>query len=251
MLDLEGKVALVTGGSSGIGRATAELLARENAKVAIADIKPGVTVQTIEKEGGTATFMQADLRKDSQVKRLVEGCVRKYGTVDIVCNIAGIELVRPLVETTEEEWDRVVDTNLKSVFLVSRRVLPYMIERKKGVIINIASQLGIVARENLAAYSATKAGVILLTKAMALEHAKDGIRVNCVCPGAIETPLLDRILRNERDPKEGRKMLVGKHPIGRLGRPEDVAQAVLFLASERSSFVTGAALVVDGGYTIY
>jgi dihydroanticapsin dehydrogenase len=250
-LELEGKVALVTGGNSGIGRAIAELFAREKAKVAIADIKPGETVQAIEREGGTATFMQADLRNDPQVKRVVDGCVKKYGTVDILCNNAGIELVRPLLETTEEEWDRVVDTNLKSVFLVSRHALPYMIEKRKGVVVNTASQLGIVARENLAAYSATKAGVILLTKAMALEHAKDGIRVNCVCPGAVETQMTDRILRNGRDPKKGRKMLIGNHPIGRLGRPEEIAQAVLFLASERSSFVTGAALVVDGGYTIY
>ena len=250
-MELEGKVALVTGGNSGIGRAIAELFAREKAKVVIADIKRGDTVQTIAKEGGSATFIQADLRDDSQVKRLVAGCVKKYGTLDIVCNNAGIELVGPLVETTEEEWDRVVDTNLKSVFLVSRHALPHMIEKRKGIIVNTASQLGIVARENLAAYSASKAGVILLTKAMALEHAKDGIRVNCVCPGAIETPMINRILRFESNSKESRKLLVGKHPIGRLGRPEEIAQAVLFLASERSSFVTGAALVVDGGYTIY
>lgn len=250
-MELEGKVALVTGGNSGIGRAIAELFAREKAKVVVADIRRGETVQTIEKEGGTAIFIRADLRDDSQVKRLVDGCVKKYGTLDIVCNNAGIELVGPLVEATEEEWDRVIDTNLKSVFLVSRHALPYMIRKRKGIIVNTASQLGIVARENLAAYSASKAGVILLTKAMALEHAKDGIRVNCVCPGAIETPMTNRILRFESDSRKGRKLLVGKHPLGRLGRPEEIAQAVLFLASERSSFVTGAALVVDGGYTTY
>ncbi|MBI3022428.1 MAG: SDR family oxidoreductase [Thaumarchaeota archaeon] len=249
-MELEGKVALVTGGNSGIGRAVAELFAREKAKVVIADIKRGETARAIEQQGGVATFIPADVRDDSRVKRLVDGCVKKYGTLDIVCNNAGIELVGPLVETTEEEWDRVVDTNLKSVFLVSRHALPYMIERRRGAIVNIASQLGIVAMENLAAYSATKAGVILLTKAMALEHAKDGIRVNCVCPGAIDTPLTDRILRHQQDPKKGRKTLIAKHPIGRLGRPEEIAQAVLFLASERSSFATGAALVVDGGYSI-
>ncbi|MBI3116422.1 MAG: SDR family oxidoreductase [Thaumarchaeota archaeon] len=249
-MELEGKVALVTGGNSGIGRAVAELFAREKAKVVIADIKRGETARAIEQQGGVATFIPADVRDDSRVKRLVDGCVKKYGTLDIVCNNAGIELVGPLVETTEEEWDRVVDTNLNSVFLVSRHALPYMIKKRKGVIVNIASQLGIVAMENLAAYSATKAGVILLTKAMALEHAKDGIRVNCVCPGAIDTPLTDRILRHQQDPKKGRKTLIAKHPIGRLGRPEEIAQAVLFLASERSSFATGAALVVDGGYSI-
>ncbi len=244
-------MALVTGGNSGIGRATAELFAREKAKVVIADIKQGETVQTIEKQGGVAKFIPTDVRDDSQVKRLVDGCVKKYGTLDIVCNNAGIEVVRPVLETSEEEWDNVVDTNLKSVFLVSRHALPYMIRKREGVIVNIASQLGIVATENLGAYSATKAGVILLTKAMALEHAKDGIRVNCVCPGAIDTPLTDRILKHQQNQQKARKILAGKHPIGRLGRPEEIARAVLFLASERSSFATGAALVVDGGYTIY
>ncbi len=249
-MEPEGKVALVTGGNSGIGRAVAELFAREKAKVVIGDIKRGETARAIEEQGGVATFIQADVRDDSQVKRLVDGCVRKYGTLDIVCNNAGIEVVRPLLETSEEEWDNVVDTNLKSVFLVSRHALPYMIRKRRGVIVNIASQLGIVATENLGAYSATKAGVILLTKAMALEHAKDGIRVNCVCPGAIDTPLTDRILRHQKNQQRGRKILIAKHPLGRLGRPEEIAHAVLFLASERSSFATGAALVVDGGYTI-
>lgn len=250
-MELEGKVALVTGGNSGIGRAIAKLFAREKAKVVIADIKRGKTVQAIEEQGGVASFIQADVRDDSQVKRLVDGCAKKYGTLDILCNNAGIGVVSPLLETSEEEWDNVVDTNLKSIFLVSRHALPYMIRKRKGVIVNIASQLGIVATENLAAYGATKAGVIHLTKTMALEHARDGIRVNCVCPGAVDTPLLDRILRHQEDQQRSRRILIAKHPLGRLGRPEDIAHAVLFLASERSSFATGAALVVDGGYTIY
>lgn len=250
-MELDGKVALVTGGNSGIGRATAELLAKEKAKVVVGDIKEGETVRAIEKAGGIATFFQADVRDDTQSKRLADECIKKYGTLDIVCNNAGIAVVRPFLETTEEEWDNVVDTNLKSIFLISRHALPHMIKKRKGVIVNIASQLGIVAMENLAAYCATKAGVIHLTKAMALEHAKYGIRVNCVCPGAIDTPLTEGILKDGRDPVEGRKLLVGKHPIGRLGRPEEIAQAVLFLASDRSSFTTGSALVVDGGYTIH
>lgn len=249
-MELSGKVALVTGGSSGIGRAIAKLFAREGAKVVIGDIHPGNTVEEISRDGGTSIFVKTDVRVTEEVRRLVEAAIREYGRLDIVCNDAGIELIKRLVDTTEDEWDRVFDTNLKGVFLVSKQALPHFIEQKSGVVVNVASQLGIVGGERWGAYCASKAGVIQLTKVMALEYARYNIRANCVCPGAIETPMVERELSMEPNRELASKVMISQHPIGRLGTPEEIAQAVLFLASSRSSFVTGAALVADGGYTI-
>jgi len=251
-LELESRIAIVTGGGSGIGRAISRLYAAEGAKVVIGDIKADgeVTVEDIRKHGDDAIFVRTDVRDPSQVRRLLDVAVEKYGGIDIVCNNAGIELVRRLVDTTEEEWDMVINTNLRSSFLVSKYALPRMIRKGKGVIINIASQLGLVGFENLTVYCASKGGLILLTKAMALEYAKHGIRVNCICPGAIDTPMLEREVKLMEDPDEARRMFVSKHPLGRLGTPEEIAQAALFLASDRASFITGESLVVDGGYVI-
>lgn len=251
-MELEGRIAIVTGGGSGIGRAISRLYAAEGAKVVIGDIKADseVTVEDIRKHGDDAIFVRTDVRDPSQVRRLLDVAVEKYGGIDIVCNNAGIELVRRLVDTTEEEWDMVINTNLRSSFLVSKYALPRMIRKGKGVIINIASQLGLVGFENLTVYCASKGGLILLTKAMALEYAKHGIRVNCICPGAIDTPMLEREVKLMEDPDEARRMFVSKHPLGRLGTPEEIAQAALFLASDRASFITGESLVVDGGYVI-
>jgi dihydroanticapsin dehydrogenase len=249
-MELSGKVALVTGGNSGIGRAISKLFAKEGAKVVIGDIHPGETVDEIKSEGGTCIFVEMDVRVNDDAKRLVDAAIHEYGKLDIVCNNAGIELIQRLVETTEDEWNKVLDTNLKGVFLVSRYALRYLIEQKNGVVVNVASQLGIVGSERWGAYCASKAGVILLTKVIALEYAKYNIRANCVCPGSIYTPLVERELGLERDPKLAKEIMISQHPIGRLGTPEEIAQAVLFLASSRSSFVTGTALVADGGYTI-
>jgi NAD(P)-dependent dehydrogenase (short-subunit alcohol dehydrogenase family) len=252
-MELEGRVAIVTGGNSGIGRAVSETLARENAHVVIGARNAeagGQTVEAIQKKGGTAVFVRTDVQDSAQVERLVEEAVARYGTVDIVCHSAGTELVKLLVDTTDEEWDMVMNTNVKGAYLVSKYALPYMIAKRKGVIINISSQLGFVGFERFSAYCASKGAIIQLTKAMALEYAKYGIRVNCVCPGAIETPMIERELRHFEDPVETRRKLITDHPIGRIGRPEEVAEAVLFLASERSSFVIGESLIVDGGYVI-
>lgn len=250
-MELDDKVAIVTGGGSGIGRAISKLYAAEGAKVVIGDIKVGgETVEGIRRDGNDPIFVRTDVRDPSQVRRLLNATVERYGGVDIVCNNAGIELVRRLVDTTEEEWDMVINTNLRATFLVSKYALPHMIVKGKGVIVNIASQLGLVGFENLTVYCASKGGLILLTKAMALEYAKHGIRVNCICPGAIDTPMLDREVRLMEDPDEARRMFVSKHPLGRLGTPEEIAQAALFLASDRASFITGESLVVDGGYVV-
>ena len=249
VLELANKVAIVTGGSSGIGQAISLLFAREGAKVMIADINSADdTLATIRNAGGQAEFINTDVSDSSQVRRLVSETLRMLGAVDVVCNNAGVELLKLVTETGEDEWDRVIDINLKGPFLVSKYVLPHMISKKDGAIVNIASQLGVVGAERFSAYCASKGGLILLTKAMALECAKYGVRVNCVCPGAIETPMLDREVNLENRPDEARIRFLSKHPVGRLGRPEEVANAVLFLASDKASFITGEALLVDGAY---
>jgi NAD(P)-dependent dehydrogenase (short-subunit alcohol dehydrogenase family) len=249
ILELDGKVAIVTGGSSGIGHAISVLFAKENAKVVIADIKPAEeTMAIIRACGGRAEFVKTDVRDSSQVQHLVDETLRLFGTVSIVCNNAGVELVKLLTDTSEDDWNRVIDINLKGPFLVAKHVLPHMIRRKRGAIINTASQLGIVGAENFTAYCASKGGLILLTKAMALEYAHHGIRVNCICPGAVETPMLEREVNLDKRPNEAKMRFISKHPLGRLGSAEEIANAALFLASDKASFVTGEALVVDGGY---
>lgn len=251
-MDLLGKVAVVTGGDSGIGRAICELFAEEGARVVIADLSEGNdTASSISRRGGTAISVRTDVRSPDDVGHLVETTIAKFGGIDILVNNAGIELLKPMVETSEVEWDKVLDTNLKGVFLVSKYAVPEIIKRDGGAIVNIASQLGLVGLENFSAYCASKGGVVLLTKAMALELAQHKIRVNCICPGPIQTSMLERELLTESDPQSARKMWASRQPVGRLGRPEEVAHAALFLASSRrSSFITGHALVVDGGYTL-
>jgi NAD(P)-dependent dehydrogenase (short-subunit alcohol dehydrogenase family) len=248
-LELAGKVAIVTGGNSGIGRAICELFAAEGARVVIADVNAYETLDPMTNRGGETMFIKTDIRDEDQVRNLVAQTVDAFQGVDILCNNAGIFLMKPLTETTGDEWDDVIDTNLKGAFLVSKHVIPHMVEKGGGTIVNTASQLGLVGLDRYTAYCASKGGMILLTKAMALEYARHGIRVNCVCPGAIDTPMVEKELSLEADPAVARKAWIAKHPLGRLGRAEEIAQAVLFLASERSSFATGEALVIDGGYT--
>lgn len=250
-MELDGKVALVTGGSSGIGRAISELFAKEKAQVVIADINSGEeTVKAVLNGGGIAAFIRTDVRDSTQVQRLVEETVAKYGGVDVVCNNAGIDAKRCLIDTSEDVWDMILDTNLKGPFLVSKYVLPHMIVKKKGAVINIASQMGLVASENLSAYCASKAGLIQLTKVIALENARYGIRANCICPGPIQTSGLDKTFNLEHNPEEAKRSFMKKVPLNRFGKTEEIAQGALFLASDRSSYVTGQSLVVDGGYVI-
>jgi len=249
-MEFTDKVVIVTGGSSGIGKAIAKHFVKEGARVVIGDLKPCTTSQGVEPSGGKCTFVKADVRLADDAKRLVDTAIQEYGKLDVLCNNAGVELIKDLVATSEEEWERILNTNLKSVFLVSKSALPYMIARRKGVIVNIASQLGLVASEGWGAYCASKAGVIQLTKVLALENAKHNIRANCVCPGAIDTPMVEREVRLDADPNRARQTMISKHPLQRLGKPDEIAEAVLFLASNRSSFVTGTALVVDGGFIL-
>jgi NAD(P)-dependent dehydrogenase (short-subunit alcohol dehydrogenase family) len=249
---LKGKVALVTGGTSGIGRATSLLFAQEGAKVGFTgrDAGRGATVaEEIERAGGRTAFVRADVRSAAECARSVAEVERALGPVDILFNNAGVFFPRSVPETTEEEWNDTIDVSLKGSFLMSKAVLPGMIARRSGVIIHNSSGWGIVGGDRAAAYCAAKGGLVLLTKAMAIDHGRDGIRVNCVCPGDVETPMLPDDARQRGMSWEEYQKGAAIRPLGRIGRPEEIARAVLFLASEDSSFMTGAALVVDGGGT--
>ncbi len=198
--------------------------------------------------GGRAVAITGDVGVAEDAARMVCETLREFTRLDVLVNCAGQELVASVVDTSEECWDRVIDTNLKGVFLLSREALSHMVERQRGVIINVASQLAFVGARNFAAYTASKGGVINLTRSMALDHAKDRIRVNALCPGAVDTPLLRRQFEDSLGPQGTLEDLVSLHPVGRLGRPEEIACATVFLASDESSFMTGSMLVMDGGY---
>ena len=248
---LDGKVALITGAGSGMGRTTALLFAKEGAKVAVADYAPiggQETAGMIKESGGEAVFIEANVTKAADVERMVGMTVETYGRIDILHNNAGIpgRKMAPTAETTEKEWDLVINVNLKGVFLGSKYAIPVMLDKGGGVIINTASVAGILASPNISAYCASKAGVILLTKAMALEYGKRNIRVNCICPSFVQTPFSEPLI--PVDP-EARQAFMRTQPMGRVGQPEEIARAALYLASDDSTFVTGVALVVDGGWT--
>jgi NAD(P)-dependent dehydrogenase (short-subunit alcohol dehydrogenase family) len=247
---LKDKVVIVTGGASGIGRAAALLFSREGATVAIVDIdepKGQAVVQSIVDSGGKAVFLRCDVTKTVECRSAVNRVLKEYGKISVLFNNVGIIRRASVVDTTEEEWDRVMDTNVKSVFIFSKYVIPVMAEAGGGVIINTASGWGIVGGQKAASYCASKGAVVLLTKAMALDHGPQNIRVNCICPGDTETPLLISEARQLGIPREEFLEEAKQRPLQRIGRPEEIANAVLFLASDAASYVTGTALVVDGG----
>lgn len=249
---LKDKVSLITGAGSGIGRATAILFAKEGAKVVVADLvteSGEETVKLIRDAGGDSVFVKVNVTKAEDVQKMIETTVNHYEKLDILFNNAGVNIMAPILETSEELWDRIININLKGVFLGCKYAVPIMIKQGGGVIINTASTFAFVGANNFSAYCASKGGVLALTRALALELAPHKIRVNCICPGTIETPLVRQIWEKSGRPEEMRESRLRLHPIGRLGKPEDVANAALFLASEESSFVTGTALFVDGGYT--
>jgi len=244
-----GKVALVTGASSGIGRATALAFAREGAKVVVSDVVVdggNETVQLIKKAGGEAIFVKADVAETADVESLVQQTVATYGRLDCAHNNAGISgPLTTVTDTAESKWDRVIAINLKGVWMCMKYELQHMSKQGSGAIVNTASGAGLVGIAGASAYVASKHGVLGLTKTAALEYAKQGIRVNAVCPGVIETPMVQRL--TDRHPSAAEAMVAG-HPIGRVGKPEEIAEAVIWLCSEAASFVTGLAMSVDGGY---
>jgi NAD(P)-dependent dehydrogenase (short-subunit alcohol dehydrogenase family) len=246
--DLEGKVALVTGGTSGIGRETAVLFAKAGARVVVAgrrEQEGNETVELINAAGGEGLFVKTDVSKGSEVEALVQKAVEKFGRLDIAFNNAGIEGAWvPIIRQSEEDFDKTIAVNLKGVWLCLKYEIRQMLKQGGGAIVNMASVTGLAGASGAAAYSASKHGVIGLTKTAALENAKSGIRVNAVCPGVIETPMADRLFRAPGV----HKYVVGCHPIGRLGRPSEIAGAVLWMCSDQASFMTGQTLVLDGGF---
>ena len=247
---LAGKSAIITGGASGIGRATVLLFAREGASVLLVDVNEGAGKE-VEREvassGGRATFERADVTSADDCRRVVQRASKSFGRVDVLFNNAGIIRRASILETSEEDWDRVMSVNVKSIFLMSREVVPVMERSGGGVIVNTASGWGLSGGSKAAAYCASKGAVVLLTKAMAVDHGPQMIRVNCICPGDTDTAMLRDEAEQLGEPAS--EFLAGsaRRPLGRIGKPEDIAQAALYLASDASSFVTGTALVVDGG----
>lgn len=246
-MKLKGKIALVTGAGSGIGKETAIRMAREGATVHCADIRAEAARETAAGIGGTATALTLDVTSGPAAKAAIDGIVARDGRLDILVNNAGITIVGSIMDLSEEEWDRELDINLKSIFLMSRAAWPHMVAQNGGVILNTASIAGITAIPADAAYCASKAGVIMLTKCMAVDGAKAGIRVNCVCPGFIDTPMIHGYFADQPDPEAARAYAVRLHPLGRLGRPDDIADAFVHLASDEAKWATGTAQVVDGG----
>jgi len=241
---LKGKVAVVTGGGSGIGKASSILFAKEGAKVVVSDIadKSGEdVVKTIERDDGRAVYVHCDVTKEDQAKNLIEKRVESYGQLDVLYNNAGMGMVKLLPDMTEQEWDRIFDVNVKGGFFCSKYAIPQMKKQGGGVIVNTASNWGLIGYPHWPAYCATKGAVIMLTKALAIDHAPDNIRVNCVCPGNIDTPLLRAGIAAEGSFEEATKTM------GKIAKPEEVAYLALFLASDESSYITGAAMVVDNG----
>jgi NAD(P)-dependent dehydrogenase (short-subunit alcohol dehydrogenase family) len=249
-LSLQGQVAIVTGAASGIGRGISLLLAEMGAFVAlldIDDIKGRACVAEIGAAAGQGTFLNCDVRSSAECRRAVERVVAERGKIDILCNCAGVAIRKGIVELTEDEWDFALDVTLKGIFLLSREVVPYMIRNGGGSIINIGSGWSLKGGPRAASYCAAKGGAVNLTRAMAIDHGKNNIRVNCVCPGDVETPMLASECAQLGEDMQSFMREAANRPLGRVGTPDDIANAVLFLASPMSSWITGAALVVDGG----
>ncbi len=252
---LAGKTALVTGAGTGIGRAIALAMAREGSRIALA-ARRREPLESVAAEivaaGGASVAIECDVTNRASVEAALAAAVKRFGTVNVVVNNAGGAVVADAEKTSDEDWRRILDVNLTGTFLMSRAALPELRKAGGGAIVNIGSVLGLVARKDRAAYCAAKGGVTLLTKAMALDHAHEKIRVNCICPSIVETPLgVASLAGSSSDPDEARRIRAREIPLGRLGKPEDVAELAVYLASDEADWVTGAAWPIDGGLTAY
>lgn len=250
--DLSDKVAVITGGSSGIGYETARMLLAQGAKVAFTGrdgTKGEKAVQQLAQPDREISFFKADVSKPAQCKRVICSAVKQYGKIDIVINNAGVFKANPIENVTEKEFDWILDTNLKGAFFICKYAVPFLKKNRTGAIINVSSDAGLQGNKLSSVYCASKGGLTIFSKALALDLASHGIRVNCVCPGDIATPMLDKDLETRCDPERYLKTLTESYPVERLGRPEEVASVICFLASGACEFVTGAAWSVDGGIT--
>jgi len=242
-MKLKGKVAVITGGASGIGEFTARAMVNEGAKVVIADMNDELGFKLVKELNENAIYVHVNVTNEADTEKMIATAVSTYGKIDILVNNAGIGSLSPTADQSLEDWRKLLAVNLDGVFLAAKHAIKAMQKSGGGSIVNIASILGHVGQAQTAAYAASKGGVVNFTRAIAVEYAKENIRVNAVCPGYINTPLLDQLDENMKN------HLISLHPIGRLGKSEEVAKAILFLASDDASFVTGANLLVDGGYT--
>jgi meso-butanediol dehydrogenase/(S,S)-butanediol dehydrogenase/diacetyl reductase len=249
---LSGKSVVITGAGSGIGQAMALAFAREGARLLLADVDReggAQSLRLVETEGGVARFLPVNVTSAADVERMVSTAVEQYGRIDVLCNNAGIGLAATVAETSEQDWDQVMAVNVKGVFLGCKYAIPVMLRQGGGAIINTASVAGIVGVKERAVYSASKAAVVGLTKAMAVDHARDGIRINCLCPGTIESPWVKRVNAAKGDYAVIREQMNARQPIGRMGTPEEVAALAVFLATPEAAYFHGSAVVMDGGLT--
>lgn len=253
IMRLAGKVAIITGAGAGIGRASAGLFAREGAAIVAVDLDSTANEQVVEEirsAGCQVLAVRADVSQAAEVQRLVRQVLTKFGRVDILFNNAGIVPHGRVHDTAESDWDRTMAVNLKSMYLLCHEVVPLFLQQGGGVILNTASATAVRSVVDRAAYSTSKGGVIALTRSMALDYVRDNIRVNCLCPGTIDTPSLHQRLAAFADPDEARRQFIARQPMGRLGTAEEVAQAALYLVSDEARFVTGVAFSIDGGFTV-
>lgn len=248
-MKLKDKVAIVTGGAKGIGAGIARSFLEEGASVVIADLDSAGAEALIGELGQRISFVETDVTDSSRVQKLVDSTVAAHGRLDIVVNNAGYHISKPVEHTSEEEWDFLIDTNLKSTFLCSKYAIPHL-RTTKGCIINVSSMVGLVGQRNAGAYAASKGGQIAMTKNMALDLAADGVRVNAICPGWVATPLVEDWFSQQPDPAAARQYIYSVHPLGRISSISELGRAAVFLASGDASFITGTAMEIDGGVTL-